>query len=131
MKCVLLILAVLFLSLAPVMADGKAENGAAGLEKKLLGDWKGKSACQGDLTLKANGTFERTDCGPGGIRYAGTWEMKWDALPPTLILKCETSDDADVVGRKEEMKVQELNDKLLIVTYPGSDFRWQFERKMK
>ena len=131
MKLVLAVLAVLILGLSPVLAADKAENSAAALEQKLLGDWKGKSACQGDLTLKADGTFERTHCGPGGIRYAGNWELKWDALPLTLVLKIETSEDADLVGRKEEGKIQQLDDKLLIVTYPGSDFRWQFERKMK
>jgi hypothetical protein len=124
--------AVLCLFCLPAWAEtGTTAKGPADVEQKFLGDWKGKAACQGDLSLTADGTFVRTDCGPGGIRYAGTWKLTWDALPPTLVLSCETSDDADRVGRKEEMKVQQLDDKLLTVTYPGKDFRWQFERKVK
>lgn len=122
--------AVLLLGFAQVVAE-KPATAPVALEKKLHGAWKGESACQGDLTLRADGTFAKTRCGPGNNNFAGTWEVRWDALPPTLVTTCKTSDDPKAVGNKDEVKLIKLDDKVLVVTYPSSDFQWQYSRVKK
>jgi hypothetical protein len=61
------------------------------LEKKLLGAWQGP-ACGGDYTFNADGTFEVKHFTPGNNTLTGAWSIRWDALPPTLVLTCKTSD---------------------------------------
>lgn len=39
--------------------------------------------------------------------------MRWDALPPTLVTTCETSDDKGNVGRSWEVKVLRLDEEVL------------------
>ena len=116
----------LFLALAQGVVADQPENSPVALQKKLHGAWKGQSACQGDLTLRADGTFENANVGPGNVNLAGTWEVLWDALPPTLVMTCKTSDDPTVVGTKDVVKLIKLDDKELVVSYPSSDFKWQY-----
>src|SRR5687767_9235047 len=78
---------------APATQPAAAGKGGelAGLEAKLLGNREG-GACVGDYTFKSDGTFELRHFTPGGNTLTGTWSVRWDALPPTLVLTCKTSD---------------------------------------
>lgn len=89
------------------------------LERKLHGTWRGKGPCDGELTLRADGTYERRLHGPGGNNSSGRWEVLWDALPPTLVLNCTTSDDPTYI-RQEVVKVVQLDDEGLAFRYAGS-----------
>ena len=57
--------------------------------------------------------------------------LRWDALPPTLVMTCKTSSDPTAVGKKDEVKLIKLDDKELVVSYPSSDFQWQYSRVKK
>jgi hypothetical protein len=73
------------------------------LERKLHGSWKGP-ACGGDWTFSSDGTY-----------LSGTWEVKWNALPPTLVYTCKTSDAPDriKVGETSAVKLIQLDDDTL------------------
>ena len=45
--------------------------------------------------------------------------MRWNALPPTLVLSCKTSDDPDFVGKTLEVKLTQLDDDTLAYQFPG------------
>jgi hypothetical protein len=94
---------------ATAAACGKPADTTA-LEKKLHGGWKG-GACVGTLTFAADGTFTRTHYTPGGNTITGTWVLKWDALPPTLVMTTTTSDAPDrlKVGEVTAVKLVELS----------------------
>jgi hypothetical protein len=92
--------------------------GPPAIEMMLHGQWQGGD-CQGKLVLRPSGRFERSGYSPGNNNLAGRWHVRWDALPPTLVLKCDTSDDATFVGRAEELLIMSLNDKTLAYQYPG------------
>ena len=96
--------------------EGRLGKEVAALERKLHGEWRG-GACDGDLVFHAGGRYEHQRHGPGGADSAGTWEVRWDALPPTLILDCKTSTDPDCV-RKQEVKVIVLDGEALSVQHP-------------
>jgi len=108
-----LILAASLLFITPQVqsADTPGEARVA-LERKLVGGWKG-GPCQGEWTYRADGTFQARSYSPGGNRLTGTWEVRWDALPPTLVRTCKTSDDPGLVGRTWEAKLVQLDDKIL------------------
>ena len=93
------------------------KDAAVALEEKLHGAWKG-GPCDGRLILKADGTFERRHFSPGGYSLTGAWKVRWDALPPTLVLSCKTSDDPGSVGKTSEVKLIQLNDEILAYQYP-------------
>ena len=113
-------LAAVGVSCAPVPPPAaKPERDMAALEKKPLGEWSGQGPCVGGLTLGADGTFKRTLHGPGGNNSAGTWAVRWDALPPTLVLTCTTSDSPAYL-RKTEVKLVRLDDGGLAFTHPDS-----------
>jgi hypothetical protein len=99
---------------------GDMEKGQAlaALERKLLGSWDGPP-CGGDYTFKSDGTLEVQNFTPGRNTLTGTWSIRWDALPPTLILTCKTSDftqrdttrpEYRYLGKPREFKLVELND---------------------
>jgi hypothetical protein len=113
----------------------------AALEQKLLGIWRGP-ACVGNLTFNPDGSFERQHFTPGANTVAGTWFLRWDALPPTLVLKYKTSDfkkkdasRADYAGTIEELKLVELSDEALAYRFPKAKgetrepFLWRFSRR--
>jgi hypothetical protein len=113
----------------------------AALEHKLMGTWHGP-ACIGTLTFNPDRSFERQHFTPGDNSVAGTWSLRWDALPPTLILKCKTSDfkkkdpgRADYAGTIEELKLVELGDDALVYRFPKAKretrepFLWQFSHR--
>jgi hypothetical protein len=101
-------------------AAGRPRGAPVALERKLHGAWKG-GACQGDWVFGPDGTFELKHYTPGGNRLTGTWEVRWDALPPTLVLTCLTSDDPGrfPAGKMPEVKLLQLDDEALAYQYPG------------
>jgi hypothetical protein len=103
-----LLAAALALS-APLTIDRPAKTPPA-IEKMLHGAWKGEGACQGDIRFNADGTFARQNFGPANAGVAGTWIVRWDGLPPTLVLTCTHSTLPDYVGNVTEVKVVELGD---------------------
>jgi hypothetical protein len=95
----------------------KSPSGPKDVERLLQGEWKGLGPCEGSLTLKPDGSYQRIHRGPAGDNSSGTWEMKWDALPPKLVLKCDTA-DLPLYVRTEEVKLLELGDRWLVFQYP-------------
>jgi len=122
--------AVTFLFLAflqGVLAD-QPENSPEALQKKLHGAWKGP-ACGGDWALGADGTFTVERYSPGNNKLSGTWEVRWNALPPTLVLTIRTSDAPEriKVGEVWEVKLMQLDDEALAYEWPrnpGQSTRW-------
>jgi len=123
---------------APALNAAVAEkgNGITALERKLLGPWRGP-ACGGDRTYHADGTFSVAYFTPGQNNLTGTWSMRWDALPPTLLLTYKTSDirtqDPDRIefehlGKTREAKIHELNGEILVYQFPGDKLAWQLSR---
>jgi hypothetical protein len=116
---------VLVAGLAQVVlagAPGK-ERGTdlAALEKKLLGAWKGQTGCDGHFLFRADGTYALTGYGPAPYDSGGTWKVRWDALPPTLVLTCKTSEVPGEVGKATELKLIQLDDRSLAVEYANQD----------
>ena len=102
------------------IAIGKGADDLAALETKLLGNWRGDEPCSGSLDILPGGKYERKMRGPGGDTSTGTWALRWNALPPTLVLTCKTSDDPDEVGKIVETKIVELDDAKLAIKDPAS-----------
>ena len=107
----------------------KAEAVPIGLERKLRGELGG--ACVGTLTFWANGTFERRQFSPGNHELTGTWEVRWDALPPTLGLTCKDSDSPRHIGTKAEVKLVQPDDTALALLHLGSDQPVSYKRVKK
>jgi hypothetical protein len=105
------------LAAAPVRSDDKTGAALAALERKLQGAWVGSGPCDGQLTIRPDGTYARRLHGPGGNNSAGTWRLRWDTLPPTLALSCRTSDDPAYASRTLEVKVVRLDDARLVLQY--------------
>jgi hypothetical protein len=113
---------------------GKAAELAA-LEQKLLRTWSGP-ACGGDFTFKADGTFNVRSFTPGQNILTGSWALRWDALPPTLLLTFKTSDfkkkypgepEYKYVGKTLEAKLLELSKDALAFKAPNTDWDWRGE----
>jgi uncharacterized protein (TIGR03067 family) len=107
---VLLAASLVFITSA--QTEDKPEEAAVALERKLYGGWEG-GPCQGDWIYRPDGTFRARNYTPGGNRLTGTWAVRWDALPPTLVRTCKTSDDLDLVGKTWDAKLVQLDDKAL------------------
>jgi hypothetical protein len=117
------IVALFAASLLPATAAppaGRTDGAPVALERKLWGTWRG-GPCGGDLTLKANGAFERRHYGPAGQALSGTWAVKWDALPPTLVLTCTDADWAGQIGTRQEVKIVQLDEAALVYQHAGND----------
>jgi hypothetical protein len=104
----------------------------AALEKLLLRTWQGPD-CGGDFTFKPDGTFEVQHYTPANHTLAGTWSLRWDALPPTLLLNFKTSDfkkrdpagpEYQHIGKTLEAKLLELNPHTLAFQVPNSEWNW-------
>ena len=52
---------------------------------------------------------------------AGTWKVRWDALPPTLVLTCKTSEIPDEVGKTTQVRLIKLDDKSLAIEYANQN----------
>lgn len=118
--CGLLVAMGLAISAATLTrAQDDAEKCLTALERKLHAEWVGQGPCDGRLTLRADGTYERRLYGPAGINSAGTWKVRWDALPPTLVLVCKTSDGpGEDAGTTYEPKLIQLDDAALVYKFP-------------
>jgi len=117
--------AVLLVALAQVVLaepPGK-ERGKelVALEQKMVGAWEGQTGCAGSFLFRADGTYELTAYGPAPYDIAGTWKVRWDALPPTLVLTCKTSEIPDEVGKTTEVKLIQLDDESLAVKHANPD----------
>jgi hypothetical protein len=66
----------------------------------------------------AGGTFHAQHYSPGNNQLMGTWEVRWNAIPPTLVRTCNSSDDPDLVGKTWEVKITQLNDEGLAYQFP-------------
>jgi hypothetical protein len=93
-----------------------ANKELAALERKMHGAWKG-GGCDGRFLFREDGTYELTEYGPAADDSKGTWKVRWDALPPTLVLTCKTSESRDEIGKTMEVKLIKLDDKHLAVEY--------------
>ena len=118
----------------PAGAAGGGE--LAALERKLLGTWQG-GPCVGDYTFDANGTFVLRHFTPGGNTLTGAWSLRWDALPPTLVLTSKTSDfkkkdpgraEYAHLGKAVEVKVIELDGDTLVLRFPNTKREQRYER---
>jgi hypothetical protein len=98
------------------------------LEQKLYGEWVG-GPCMGTIDFRADGTFERRNYSPGGHTLQGTWALKWNAVPPTLVMTCKTSSSQDFVGWKLTADLVRLNDAEFAYQEPGDEQTVDFERK--
>jgi len=120
--------------IASTQPAGEFKGGElAALERKLLRTWRGP-ACGGDFTFKRDGTFEVQSFTPGQNVLSGTWSIRWDALPPTLLLTFRTSDfkkkypgepEYKYVGKTLEAKLLELDNKVLAFRAPNTEWDWQ------
>ncbi len=111
----------------------------AALEQKLLGTWRGLP-CEGDYTFNPDGTYTLANFTPGQNTLTGTWSIRWDALPPTLLLNCKTSDfkkkfpdwpEYEYLGKTQEVKLLELNNDTLLYRAPGAEGTWHGRRPEK
>jgi hypothetical protein len=93
----------------------------AALEQKMVGVWKGQTTCDGRLVFRADRTYELTEYGPANDDSRGAWKVRWDALPPTLILTCKTSEIEGDVGKTTEFKLIKLDDKNLAIEYANQN----------
>ena len=111
-------LAVTLLTFGLLGADRppKIDEAHAALQKKLHGEWNGQGACEGQIVFKSDGTFRRTNFGPGHMTVSGTWEIKWDTTPPTLRMIQTTSELEGFVQQTEEGKLTQLDDKSFVFT---------------
>ena len=110
MKLVAVSLAVLLVGMAQLSLAEPPRKEVGALEQKLVGAWKGQSPCAGTILFRADGTYERTGYGPAAYDSSGTWKVRWDALPPTMVLTCKTSDGDDEIGKTTELKLDKLDD---------------------
>ena len=118
------VLAGLCLSLAvpiplvdkPAAKAKDAKKELAALEQKLLGQWEG-SGCDGNLLFRADGTYTLTDYGPGRCNFAGTWKVRGDTQPPTLVLTLTTSQFTLEAGATLVVKLIRLDNKRLTLEY--------------
>jgi hypothetical protein len=109
--------AVLLVGLALEGLGEQPGKDPRGLEQKLLGEWKGRTTCDGRLVFRADGTYALTEYGPANDDSRGTWKVRGDALPATLVLVCKTSEVEDQVGKTTEVKLVQLDAKRLAIEY--------------
>ncbi|HKA08390.1 MAG TPA: hypothetical protein VKD71_14115 [Gemmataceae bacterium] len=119
-KFIIPVIAVLAGLAQPVLAAPLGKERAKDvttLEQKIVGSWDGQTGCAGKFVFHADGTYELTGYGPAPYDSAGSWIVRWDALPPTLILNCKSSKIADQIGRTTELKLTQLDDGNLAVEH--------------
>ena len=121
MKQTALMLAIPLLLATSAWTKEKPQERPAALEQRLVGEWKGDAACQGDLLFKADHSLELRNHSPGNYRLVGKWDVRWDALPPTLRMtwKNTTEPDHRSEGKTWEVKLVQLNEEVLLYEFPG------------
>jgi hypothetical protein len=112
----------------PATGGAPKESELRALEDKLLGEWHGP-ACGGNYTFGKDQSFKLESFTPGGNTITGTWSIRWDELPPTLVLDCKTSDftkdpnreEFAYLGKEWPLKIIELNDRRLVYRVPDAE----------
>jgi len=124
-----LLFAVVFGLVAVRRTCSEEEPSAAlvALETLLHGNWDGLG-CDGEMTFRADGTYEARHVGPSGWNSSGTWDVRWDALPPTLVLARKTSDAPGYSGTTLEVKIVELDKARLVFGFGENKRRARYER---
>ena len=117
---------------AQAVAVSNTKEDLVGLEQKLHGAWEGPP-CAGDWTFGADGTFAVEHYSPGGNKLTGTWELRWNALPPTLLLTLKTSDAPErlKVGETWQVKLIQLDDETLAYVWPQNPKRTIYWNRVK
>ena len=113
--------AVLLVGLAHVVLAEPPGKELAVLEKKMLGAWKGQTGCDGYFLFRADRTYELTEYGPASDNSMGTWKIRWDSLPATLVLTCKGSEIPDEIGKTMEVKLIKLDDTSLAIEYANQN----------
>jgi hypothetical protein len=126
MRTVLVFAASLVVTTCIQAADKPADARAA-LERKLHGKWQGP-ACGGNWIFAADGTFEVEHYTPAGHQLTGTWQIRWDALPPTLVRTSKTSDDPELVAKTWDVKLIHLEDDAFSYQSPDQYPRGHLQR---
>jgi len=95
--------------------QGGARPDGAGA--KLHGEWRGEGPCDGGITIRADGTYERgtTRRWTAPRRHLGGAVGRPAAA--TLVLTCMASDHADFVGKTHEWKLIRLDDEAFSTQY--------------
>jgi hypothetical protein len=83
----------------------------------IVGEWNGTAPCDGGITFRSDGTFERRHYSPGDNRVEGTWALRRHTSPPTLSLTCEKLDGEDVVGRVVDVTLVRVDAKELVYRF--------------
>lgn len=109
--------ALLLIGLVPAVFADTQVRGLSPLEKKLVGQWYGQGGCDGNLLLRADGTFELKDYGPAGDASAGLWKVQGQKLPATLELTFKAADLSELVGTTMRVKIVKLDDKNFTIEY--------------
>jgi hypothetical protein len=86
----------------------------------IVGEWRGTGPCDGGITFRSDGSFDRRHYSPGGYHVAGAWSIHGDGSSSTLTLTCEESDDQDAVGRVSRVKLVRLDAKELIYQFENA-----------
>jgi hypothetical protein len=113
------------------VSPGKPVKDVTPLEHKLHGAWKGQGVCDGLIIFESNGTYRRMHYGPGNNSNSGKWEVRWDALPPTLILQCKKSDWDQEIGKIFELKIIKLDNSAFSYTFQNEEAPARYLREMK
>ena len=100
------------------------------LERIMLGVWKGREGCSGEYRFNADGIYELNGFGPTANPTSGTWKVRWDALPPTLVLTCKASESDEEIGKETKVKLLQLDDASLTIEYDGKTV-YHYERPKK
>jgi hypothetical protein len=79
------------------------------LEQKILGAWTGQTGCAGGFLLRSDGTYELTGYGPAPYDSAGTWKVRCDTRPATLVLTCRASEIPQEIGQTSELRLIEVD----------------------
>jgi hypothetical protein len=113
------------------VSQGTPVKDVTPLERKLHGVWKGQGGCDGIIVFESDGTYRRTHFGPGNRSNSGTWEARWDSLPPTLILQCTKSKLNDEIGKAFELKIIKLDDSTFSYTFLNEETPARYLRGTK